>query len=153
MKFSDVCVDRKSPSPNCSVALSLGWTGHSATFRLSLPYRRSASRIGLWKSRGTKSGIAELLLHQNMSRASWYFHICCIQVWHSRHSGHLYDFEVDGLMTSITSISPTGLVGLFGEDFPSFVRFCFVDFYDNAKQYYMQLWFFELSFSFWFRHR
>ena len=44
---------------------------------------------------------------------------------HLRHSGHLDNFEVEGLMISITSISPTGLVGLFGEDFPVFVRFCF----------------------------
>ena len=52
---------------------------------------------------------------------SWYFNVCCILVSHLRHSGHLDDFEVDGLMISIISISPTGLVGLFGENFPVFV--------------------------------
>ena len=56
---------------------------------------------------------------------SWYFNVCCILVSHLRHSGHLDDFEVDGLMISITSISPTGFVGLFGENFPVFVWFCF----------------------------
>ena len=56
---------------------------------------------------------------------SWYFNVCCILVSHLRHSGHLDDFEVDGLMISITSISPTGLVGLFGENFVIFVWFSF----------------------------
>ena len=56
---------------------------------------------------------------------SWYFNVCCILVSHLRHSGHLDDFEVEGLMISITSISPTGLFGRFGENFPVFVWFCF----------------------------
>ena len=46
-----------------------------------------------------------------------------------RQSGHFDDFEVEGLMISITSISPTGLVDLFGENFSAFVLPCF-DFTD-----------------------
>ena len=56
---------------------------------------------------------------------SWYFYVCWILVSHLRHSGRLNDFEVECLMMSITSISPTGSVGLFGENFPAFVRLCF----------------------------
>ena len=51
---------------------------------------------------------------------SWYFNECCILVSHFRHSGHLDGFELDDLMISIISISPTGLVGFLGGDFLGF---------------------------------